>query len=378
MKVIVLGAGLVGAPMAFDLSKNNEFDVTVADFSLTSLSKFSNYDNIKTIQLDVTNKVELKSAISDFDFILNALPGFLGFETMRTILESGKNVVDISFFPENPFDLNDIAENNNVTAIVDCGVAPGMSNLLVGYLASQLDKVENVEIYVGGLPEKRELPYEYKAVFSPIDVIEEYTRPARYIENGRLVIKPALTDIELMNFPNIGTLESFNSDGLRTIAETISAPNMKEKTLRYPGHVEKMKLLRETGFFNKEEIEVNGINISPLDFTSKLLFPKWKLEEGEVDITVMKVIVNGTKNEQKLDSSYFLYDKYNPETKVNSMARTTGYTATMALRMLAKGLFTQKGIVAPEFIGKDEKCVNFILSGLEERGIIYKKSVFIS
>lgn len=373
MKVIVLGAGLVGAPIAFDLAKDNEFDVTVADFSLTSLNKFGKYDSIKTIQLDVSNKDNLASVISDFDFVLNAVPGFLGFETVKTIIEANKNVVDISFFPENPFDLNKLAQKHNVTVIVDCGVAPGMSNILVGYLSSKLDKTENVEIYVGGLPEVRKLPYEYKAVFSPIDVIEEYTRPARYIENGKMVIKPALSDIELMNFPNIGTLEAFNSDGLRSLAETIDAPNMKEKTLRYPGHVEKMKLLRDTGFFNKDMMEINGFKISPLDFTSKLLFPKWKLEEGEVDITVMKIIVEGIKDNKKLSSSYYLYDKYNSKTKVHSMARTTGYTATMVLRMISKGLFNQVGVIAPEIIGKNEMCVNFILSGLEQRGIIYNR-----
>ena len=373
MKIIVLGAGLVGAPIAFDLAKDNEFDVTVADFSLTSLNKFGKYDSIKTIQLDVSNKDNLASVISDFDFVLNAVPGFLGFETVKTIIEANKNVVDISFFPENPFDLNKLAQKHNVTVIVDCGVAPGMSNILVGYLSSKLDKTENVEIYVGGLPEVRKLPYEYKAVFSPIDVIEEYTRPARYIENGKMVVKPALSDIELMNFPNIGTLEAFNSDGLRSLAETIDAPNMKEKTLRYPGHVEKMKLLRDTGFFNKDMMEINGFKISPLDFTSKLLFPKWKLKEGEVDITVMKIIVEGIKDNKKLSSSYYLYDKYNSETKVHSMARTTGYTATMVLRMISKGLFNQVGIIAPEIIGKNEMCVNFILSGLEQRGIIYNR-----
>ena len=165
MKVIVLGAGLVGAPMAFDLAKNNEFDVTVADFSQTSLNKFSNNGNISTIQLDVTIDDDLESAIADFDYVLSAVPGFLGYETLKRIIEAKKNVVDISFFSEDPFSLKELALENNVTAIVDCGVAPGMSNILIGYLSSQLDKTENVEIYVGGLPEVRELPYEYKAVF---------------------------------------------------------------------------------------------------------------------------------------------------------------------------------------------------------------------
>jgi saccharopine dehydrogenase-like NADP-dependent oxidoreductase len=331
--------------------------------------------NIKTVKLDVANKNSLQALIKNFDLVLSAVPGFLGYETLKSIIEAKKDVVDISFFPENPFELQKLASANNVTAIIDCGVAPGMSNILVGYLSSQLDKTENVEIYVGGLPELRELPYEYKAVFSPIDVIEEYTRPARYIEGGKLVVKPALSDAELMNFPYIGTLESFNSDGLRTIAETIKAPNMKEKTLRYPGHVEKMKLLRSTGFFDKGEIEINGNMISPLDFTSKLLFPKWELKEGDVDITVMKVLVEGTKNNKFFSTSYFLFDKYNTTTKVHSMARTTGYTATMAIRMLANKLYFEKGIIPPEFIGREESCVKFILAGLEERGIVYKRTI---
>ncbi len=373
MNILILGAGLVGAPMAFDLASGDEFNITVADLSDKSLSKFDN-STINTVKIDVKNSSEVKSLVAKFDLVLNAVPGFLGYETLKSIIEAKKDVVDISFFPENPFGLQKLASANNVTAIIDCGVAPGMSNILVGYLSSQLDKTENVEIYVGGLPELRELPFEYKAVFSPIDVIEEYTRPARYFENGKLVVKPALTDVELMNFPHIGTLESFNSDGLRTIADTIKAPNMKEKTLRYPGHVEKMKLLRETGFFDKGEIEIDGKMVSPLDFTSKLLFPKWELKEGEVDITVMKILVEGTKNNRFFSTSYFLYDKYNPITKIHSMARTTGYTATMAIRMLANKLYFEKGIIPPEFIGRDEKCVNFILSGLKDRGITYTKS----
>jgi len=262
-----------------------------------------------------------------------------------------------------------------VTAIVDCGVAPGMSNVLIGYIDHLLDKTETALIYVGGLPEVRQWPYEYKAVFSPIDVIEEYTRPARYVENGNLVTRPALSDAEYLDFPNIGTLEAFNSDGLRTLAETIDAPNMKEKTLRYPGHIEKMAVLRETGFFNKEEIDIKGIKISPLEFTSKLLFPKWQLKEGESDITVMRVIVEGTKDGEKLKYTYDLFDRLDKETNTHSMARTTGYTATMAIRMLAKGLYEEKGISPPEFIGRKPECVRFILKGLEDRGIFYKESI---
>jgi saccharopine dehydrogenase-like NADP-dependent oxidoreductase len=250
-----------------------------------------------------------------------------------------------------------------------------MSNVLIGYVDHKLDKTTRAVIYVGGLPKERTWPYEYKAVFSPIDVIEEYTRPARYIENGKMVVKPALSDPELINFPGIGTLEAFNSDGLRSLAETINAPFMIEKTLRYIGHIDKMKVLRETGFFDKKPIEINGTMISPLDFTARLLFPKWKLEKGEEDITVMQIIVEGMRNRVNVRYTYDLFDCYDKATKVHSMARTTGYTATMALRMLANGLYSRKGVSAPEFIGKYPKCVEFLLNGLAERGVVYKEEV---
>lgn len=375
MKVLILGAGLVGGPMAIDLAKDSEFNITLVDINNDSLDKIGVKNKISTIQKDLTDSKSIKEIVKDFDIVLNAVPGFMGYNTLKAIIESRKDVVDIAFFPENPFTLDELAKKNNVTAIMDCGVAPGMSNVLIGYIDHLLDKTETALIYVGGLPEVREWPYEYKAVFSPIDVIEEYTRPARYVENGNLVTRPALSDAEFLDFPNIGTLEAFNSDGLRTLAETIDAPNMKEKTLRYPGHIEKMAVLRETGFFNKEEIDIKGIKISPLEFTSKLLFPKWQLKEGESDITVMKVIVEGTKDGEKLRYTYDLFDRLDKETNTHSMARTTGYTATMAIRMLAKGLYEEKGISPPEFIGRKPECVRFILKGLEDRGIFYKESI---
>lgn len=375
MKILILGAGLIGGPMAIDLAKDSEFNITLADINKDSLDKIGEKNKISTIQKDLSDSKSIKEIVKDFDIVLNAVPGFMGYNTLKAIIESRKDVVDIAFFPENPFTLDELAKKNNVTAIMDCGVAPGMSNVLIGYIDHLLDKTETALIYVGGLPEVRKWPYEYKAVFSPIDVIEEYTRPARYVENGNLVTRPALSDAEFLDFPNIGTLEAFNSDGLRTLAETIDAPNMKEKTLRYPGHIEKMAVLRETGFFNKEEIDIKGIKISPLEFTSKLLFPKWQLKEGESDITVMKVIVEGTKDGEKLRYTYDLFDRLDKETNTHSMARTTGYTATMAIRMLAKGLYEEKGISPPEFIGRKPECVRFILKGLEDRGIFYKESI---
>jgi len=375
MNVLVLGCGLVGRPMALDLANDESFNVTVADINLKNLKKIPTALPIKKMQKDLSNPDQLKSLFKKADIVVNAVPGFMGFNTLKEIIKAKKNVVDIAFFPENPFELDELAKQNSVTAVVDCGVAPGMSNLLAGYVDSILDKTETVLIYVGGLPVVREFPYEYKAGFSPIDVIEEYTRPARYIENGALVIRPALSDPEFLNFDEVGTLEAFNSDGLRTLAETLTAPNMKEKTLRYPGHIEKMRVLRESGFFSQDEVDVNGVKIKPIDFTSKLLFPMWELKEGDEEFTVMKIIVEGEKDKKKIRYTYNLLDRHDKKTNIHSMARTTGYTATTVVRLLAKGMFDKKGICPPEYIGQKSECVDFVLNELKEKGVIYNQVI---
>ncbi|MDT3695910.1 MAG: saccharopine dehydrogenase C-terminal domain-containing protein [Ignavibacterium sp.] len=375
MNVIVLGSGLIGCPMAIDLANEKSFNVTVADISQKNLDKIPRHLPIKKIRKDFSDPKNLKSLIKNNDIVLSAAPGFIGFRLLKEIIKAKKNVVDIAFFPEDPFTLDKLAKQNDVTAIVDCGVAPGMSNLLSGYVNSILDVTETILIYVGGLPVVREYPYEYKAGFSPIDVIEEYTRPARYVENGKLVVRPALSDAELIYFDEVGTLEAFNSDGLRTLAQTLNAPNMKEKTLRYPGHIDKIKVLRESGFFNQQEIEVKGVKIKPVDFTSKLLFPLWELKAGDEEFTVMRIVIEGEKETKKIRYIYNLLDRHDKKTNVHSMARTTGYTATSIVRMLAKGLFDQKGICPPEYIGQNHGCVDFILKELKNRGVIYNQII---
>jgi saccharopine dehydrogenase-like NADP-dependent oxidoreductase len=374
MKVIVLGAGLVGGPMAMDLNNDPQFEVCLVDFEQNKLNKYKE-SGIRLITADISDKDNLKKLIKGFDLVLSAVPGYMGFETLKTIIESDKNVIDIAFCPENIFDLEELAKEHGIIAICDIGVAPGMSNVLLAHAVKQLDKAESAKIFVGGLPKVKTWPWEYKAVFSPIDVIEEYIRPARYVENGKLVVKEALTDPELLEFDKVGTLEAFNSDGLRTLIDTIDCPNMIEKTMRYPGHIDKIRVMKSSGFFDTEEVEINNVKIRPIDFTTKILFPNWKLEEGEHDLTVMKVIVEGEKDGKKLRYEYDLYDEYDVESNVHSMARTTAYTATMAARMLVAGLYKRKGISAPEFIGEDPACVDFMLKGLKERKINYKEKI---
>jgi saccharopine dehydrogenase-like NADP-dependent oxidoreductase len=236
--------------------------------------------------------------------------------------------------------------------------------------------ITNFECLVGGLPKIKKWPFNYKAPFSPIDVIEEYTRTARYVENGKLISREALTDVELIEFNKVGTLESFNSDGLRSLIFTMPhIPNMKEKTLRYPGHVEYIKVLKETGFFDTEKIEINGTKISPIDLTNKILFKEWKLGNNEEEITVMKITIKGSDEKgKKIEIIYNLHDEFDTKTQTSSMARTTGYTATAAVNLILEDLFNEKGVFPPELVGKHKLCYNYVLNYLEERNIIYLKT----
>ncbi len=375
MRIIVLGNGLVGNAIAIDLAHESQFKVTVVDVSEPALEKLSTSSHITKICADLSHPDILKELIKDYDLVIGALPGYMGFATMKTVIEAGKNMVDISFFPENPFELDALAKANQVMAIVDCGVAPGCSNLFLGQVYSILDKTTSFLCYVGGLPAVREWPYEYKVVFSPYDVLEEYTRPARYIERGEMIVQPALSDAELLFFPQVGTLEAFNSDGLRTLVDTMKIPNMKEKTMRYPGHAEKMKILRETGFFSKETIEVNGHRIQPLQVTAKLLFPKLRLKSGEEDFTVMKIVIEGHKGKKKLRYSYDLLDRLDAKTQTTSMARTTGYTCSVMARLVLDGTYHRNGVIPLEYVGQDQNSFQKLVKGLAERNIIYHETI---
>lgn len=368
---------MVGSAMAIDMAKKHE--VTLTDLRKDVLERIhSEHKNIEVAELDVIDLNLLKKVILPFDLVICAVPGFLGYQTLKAIIEAGKNVVDISFFSENALDLDALAREKKVTAIVDCGVAPGMDNILLGYHNEKM-KVQSFECLVGGLPKVKKWPFAYKAPFSPIDVIEEYTRPARYVENGVEVVREPLTDCEYVEFDKVGTLESFNTDGLRSIIHTMPhIPNMKEKTLRYPGHVEYIMALKQSGFFDREEIEIKGSRVRPLDFTSRILIDEWKLGEQEEELTVMRVTIKGENDKGQVEEIvYDLHDEYCSRTRTTSMSRTTGYTATAAANMLLDGLFDERGVFPPELISRKEDCFHYILDYLRDRDIEYKKKIRI-
>lgn len=369
MNFTVLGAGRVGQAMVKDLAQEPEFYVTAVDISESALQALAGIPRVHGIYADLQEPGRVPTLIAGADLVICATPGFLGYQTMRAIIAAGKNVVDISFFEEDPFSLDALAREQGVTAVVDCGVAPGLCNILAGHVESVLERLERYVCYVGGLPQIRQWPYEYKAVFSPIDVLEEYTRPARFVEYGQEVVRPALSDIELLDFPGVGTLEAFNTDGLRSLQRTLNAPFMKEKTLRYPGHAELMRVFRETGFFGTAPVAVGGVSVRPIDLISRLLFARWQLQEGETDFTIMQVIVEGEQAGQRLRYTYDLLDRYDAETQTTSMARTTGYTATIVARQVLRGQFTQQGVCPPEFIGRRADCYADLLAEYARRNI---------
>jgi saccharopine dehydrogenase-like NADP-dependent oxidoreductase len=374
MKIVVLGAGLVGGPMARDLATDERFAVTVADVSASALARVAAQAPVATVEADLADAARVTALAADHDLVVGAMPGHLGYATLAAVIAAGRDVVDIAFFPEDPFGLDEAARAAGVTAVVDCGVFPGMGSALIGRADRLCDRLEEVEVHVGGLPQVRQPPFEYRAVFSPLDVIEEYVRPARFRRDGREIVLPALSEPALVDFPGVGTLEAFNTDGLRTLLTTIDAPNLTERTLRYPGHIEKMALLRECGFFAAEPVEVAGRPVVPRELTAALLFPLWRLPEGEGDLTVLRVRIEGVRDGRPARWMYDLLDHYDHDLGVTSMARTTGYTATMTVRALADGLYTRPGITPPEFLGREPGCVSYLLEGLATRGIEYRET----
>jgi lysine 6-dehydrogenase len=370
-KIVILGAGMVGKAMAIDLAKRH--DVTSVDIDEMSLRYLKENYNIKTLPVNLMDEEAIHRLVTDFDMVISAVPGFMGYDLVRTVIEARKNIVDISFMPEDFMDLNALAAKNGVTAVTDCGVAPGMPNLIAGYW-NELMQIDSFEYVVGGLPKVRVYPFYYKAPFSPIDVVEEYTRPARFVEKGKQMEKPAMSEPELMFFEKSGTLEAFYTDGFRSLLRNLShIPNMKEKTLRYPGHIHLIQALKTAGFFDKEPILINNTAIRPIDFTSKILINDWRLAPDEEEFTVMRVVLEGELDGDRVAIRYELFDEYDKSEKLSSMARTTGFTATAHAELILQGRFTGKGVFPPELVGMDPDCFSFVMDYLAERKIIYKE-----
>lgn len=357
--IVVLGAGIVGSVIAREMAKTHE--VIAIDHSEERLNQLrKNNPSIQCLQKNLLDSsINFKELLFPASLVISAVPGFMGHEILKQIIIAGKNCVDISFFPESIKELNELAIQNGVSIVMDCGVAPGMSNLILGYYEPKM-KIEEFVFYVGGLPIKREKPFEYKAPFSPIDVIEEYTRSARIRKKGSNQVVPAMSGLENLQFEGVGQLEGFYTDGLRSLLDSFpNIPEMTEKTLRYPGHTELIETLRSIGFFKKEHIEA----------TAKVLIECWKQTEDDHDLTVMKVLLRGIYNQKETIITYSLLDFFDKNESISSMARTTGFTCCAMAECLLDNRFTKKGVFPPEIPGKEEYIFNFIISFLKNRGV---------
>lgn len=371
MRVCVLGAGMVGSAIIADLAQDKNLEVLAIDRDQAALDRVRQRAPLlsRAVQADLGQVGDVPTLVKDADLVVSAVPGHLGTRTLEAIIRAGKNVVDISFSPEDPFLLDDLACTLGVTAVVDCGVAPGLCNIIAGYVSGQLEVTDRYECYVGGLPEVRVKPYEYRVVFSAVDVLEEYTRPARFRENGQPVTRPALSDVEQLDMPGVGTLEAFNTDGLRSLLHTLPIPTMREKTLRYPGHAALMQVLRDSGFFSTTPVELRGASVAPMDLTSRLLFHQWRMPAGERDLTVMLVRLDGQASGRRVRREFYLLDRFDDASQTTSMARTTGYTCSLVARLMLCGQFTRRGICPPEFIGQTPGCFDWLRQECEKRGI---------
>ena len=377
--MLILGGGLVGSAIARNLaglipgvpSAVKGLVVWVADADPRVRAALSENFGLATIDLDVTDQDALTRESQQADLVVGAVPGFLGYQMLETVIRAGRDVVDISFMPEDALTLHDLAVKNGVTAVVDAGLAPGLSNLILGRYQEEYDPLERFVCYVGGLPQVRRWPFEYQSVFSPIDVIEEYTRPVRMKVGGQLVIREALSELEQVDLPQVGSLEAFNTDGLRTLLETMHVPDMLEKTLRYPGHAERMRLLRDTGFFGREPLDIDGQPVAPIDVTSRLLFEAWRPGDAAAgaDLVVMRLVVSGQLQGRPTDTTVDLFHVHDAATATTAMASTTGYTCAAVARQLLAGDYRDPGIRPLEYLGADKQVYRQVLRDLAQSGI---------
>lgn len=377
MKVLVVGSGKVGSEISRDLARSDEVDSVIAvdasSENLRLLGKDAN-KKIRTQQLSIFQRNRLHSLLDRVDLVCGALPGRLGFELLSETAKFGKDTVDISYTPKDPFLLQRVARENECRIVPQCGVAPGFSNMCVGDAYRQLDEMRSVEIYVGGLPEEPAPPLNYRIVFSLEDVVNEYSRPAHVIENGRTKMVDALSGRGQLSFPGVGKLEYFITDGLGSLPRSYpKTKEMHELTLRYPGHAEMMNTLRVLGFFERDPIRVFGAELIPREISTELLRKAMSSGSPE-DFLALRVDVKGIVRGKKIGLRYQLLDHYNRRSGVSAMSRTTAYPCTSIALLVGLGKVRKTGVIAPENITQDQEQFRFVLARLNKHGVRVRMS----
>jgi saccharopine dehydrogenase-like NADP-dependent oxidoreductase len=377
VKIIVLGCGNIGSVVALDLAESMpSARIVLADMNKDRAEKVAARiarDNVSWIQADASNHNELVGTIKGFDLTVGALPGFMGFRACKASISAGVNMVDVSFMPEDVMTLKKVAIKANVTVVPDCGMSPGLGSMLVGRASSQLETVESVHMYNGGLPAKPLPPLDYVITWSSKDLIELYTRKATIVRDGKLIEVPATGGVEELVFPSVGRLEAFYTDGLRTLLKTVRVKgDMWEKSLRYPGHVKKINLLKTLGFFEEKSVHAEGGEVSPRALTEKLL--EMRLKRPEIhDIVAMHIEVVGLKNARRMQFQYRLLDRFDRKRKVTAMARTTAYTASIVAQLVAKRVITEEGVIPTEKLGMNKRVYTRFIGMMKQRSVTVKE-----
>jgi lysine 6-dehydrogenase len=375
VKVAVLGAGLMGSEISIDLARSRDVDKVVLcdvdEGKLAEVKRRSGGRKLETEMIDVSNVRKASKFLAGFDVASSALPHGIVAHADKAAITAGVNTVNIAF-EDVQMNLDGLAKKKGVTFIPGCGLAPGLSAILAAHASRSMNKTHEVHIAVGGIPQKPTPPFGYKLVFSMRGLLREYLTSARVIRDGKVKTVSPFEKVEEIEFAKpIGKCEMFCTDGLATLLYSMKGVReMDEKTVRWPGHVEKMKLLVQAGFFRKEPISVGGVSLSPYDFSSAVLM-KVLTKGDEKDVTVMRVEVVGTIKDVDKKTTFELIDYFDEKKKVTSMARTTGYTCAIVTRMVGRGEIRRKGVIPPEAALGDE-LVRKLLRQLASKGVLIK------
>ena len=380
MRMLVLGAGLQGSACAYDLLQNPEVkEVRLADLHTGHLPQFlapHSGERLIFTPLDVRDKEAVLALMRETDAVMSAIPYYFNFDLAQLAVQAGVHFSDLGGNTEIVFKqktLDDEAKKKGLTIIPDCGLAPGMVNILAEHGIRQLDSVESVRIYVGGLPQKPEPPLNYQVVYSLEGVLDYYTTRSWVLRNGRRSQVTALSEREPVEFPApVGTLEAFHTaGGLSTMAFRYEGkiPEMEYKTLRYPGHAEIMETIRDLGLLDLDPVDLDGIKVSPRDVFVAAVGPK--LAKKGKDLLALRVTVRGTKGGKPAERRFDLVDRYDETHGISAMMRTTGYSLSITGQMQVRREVGPPGVWTPDECMPAEAYI----AELRKRGIQLKETV---
>ena len=377
MRIVQLGCGSVGYAIAYAFAEDKvDVEYEIYDFSRLNLAKCAALplNTVHYEALDLSQEDNIKYALRNADLVIEALPATLGFKVMNISSIMCKNVISISYTREDPLILDENYKRCKRLLIPDAGFAPGISNIVVGRLISLLDRIESIKIYVGGIPEKPIGPLGYSITWSVEDLLDEYVRPARIIENNEIKYVDPLSSVEIVNIPYFNEFEAFYTDGLRTMLHTIrnKVKHAFEKTLRYKGHVEKIRLLRDLGLLDIEPITLEGKTVVPRNVLATLMNKKLRFP-GVKDLAILYIDAVGYVNNEKKEYEYLIWSKYDEKRDLSAMAKTTGFTAYAIARAVIDNIIDEiHGVIPPEILGMKENIFTYIMSILVEKDIHLK------